>query len=105
MDATCSSCTAPSRPARSPAWLALPLFWFPGPDLLTRGLARRSKYLDPGSLSTLVKVGYNQKAFKPPIKSIKEKYYALFRGKKGADDAADDRRLQRALQGPHASGA
>ena len=45
--------------------------------------------LDPSYLATLVKVGYNKKACKPLVQQVKEKYYAMFRGKPGADDAAD----------------
>ena len=37
----------------------------------------------PSHLSTLVTVGFNKNAFKPPIATIKDKYYEMFRNKKG----------------------
>ena len=42
--------------------------------------------LDPDHLATLVKVGYNKKAYEPMVKAIQEKYYEMFRGKGGAGD-------------------
>ena len=42
--------------------------------------------LDPAYLAILVKVGFNKKAHTPSIAAVKEKYYEMFRGKKGADE-------------------
>ena len=39
--------------------------------------------MDPEYLAMLVMVGVNKKTFKPPVASIKERYYAMFRGKGG----------------------
>ena len=39
--------------------------------------------MDPEYLAMLVTVGVNTKKFKPPLTSIKERYYAMFRGKGG----------------------
>ena len=39
--------------------------------------------MDPEYLAMLVMVGVNKKKFKPPVASIKERYYAMFRGKGG----------------------
>ena len=40
----------------------------------------------PAHLMTLVKIGYNKKAYCPSLKAIKEMYYAMFRGKGEASD-------------------
>ena len=37
----------------------------------------------PAHLSTLVMVGFNKNAFKPQLDAIKDKYYEMFRNKKG----------------------
>ena len=42
--------------------------------------------LDPARLGTLVRVGYNKKAYQPLVKAIKEKYFEMFHGKKGVDE-------------------
>ena len=34
----------------------------------------------------LVKVGFNKKAYTPSVAAVKDKYYEMFRGKKGADE-------------------
>ena len=41
--------------------------------------------MDPYYLGMLVMVGTNKSKFKPPLAAIKERYYAKFRGKGGAD--------------------
>ena len=37
----------------------------------------------PAHLSTLVMVGFKKNAFKPQLDAIKDKYYEMFRNKKG----------------------
>ena len=47
--------------------------------------------MDPEFLAHLVMVLVNKKAFKPTLAAIKDKYYALFRGKgeEGQEDNDD----------------
>ena len=51
------------------------------------GLLSDSNLL-PAHLATLVKVGFNKKAFKPMLAAIKDKYYEKFRNQKGSDQGA-----------------
>ena len=44
----------------------------------------------PVHLATLVKVGYNRKAFKPLLAAIKDKYYEKFRSTKGAAGSSNE---------------
>jgi hypothetical protein len=37
----------------------------------------------PAHMSTLVMMGFNKNAFKPQFAAIKDKYYEMFRNKKG----------------------
>ena len=46
--------------------------------------------LDPDHLATLVKVGYNKKAYEPMVKAIQEKYYEMFRGQSNPDDDGEE---------------
>jgi hypothetical protein len=68
------------------------LVWLVGLRLsLTRSLVCAPQGLlsdpnmDPYYLGMLVMVGTNKSKFKPPLAAIKERYYAKFRGKGGAD--------------------
>ena len=66
---------------------------------LTYRLGRRHAFGSPSLvllrvsaayLATLVRVGFNKKAYQPSVKAIMDKYYEMFRGKTDASDENEE---------------
>ena len=59
-------------------------------QLFSRAGALSDPNMDPDFLGKLVMVGANQKRYKPSVQSIKEHYYAKYRGKGGEHEEDEE---------------
>ena len=61
-----------------------------GPEARARLAKPRLLRVSAAYLATLVRVGFNKKAYQPSVKAIMDKYYEMFRGKTDASDENEE---------------